>query len=122
MTDDDKQEKHSEKEIEEQLKTLINELKAIGQKTMYTLCLIGRDFKGLKVRCKWDDAKFDDFLKDIPGYSKCMRNFYIALYELSMTYNKIMYVDISEFGIQALYKHFKALKDFIKRDSDWWSV
>ena len=118
LTDEEKKEKQTAPEIIIQTKLIYNiENKGLQQKLIFNYCLIGRNLNYLKSECLYTDKDLNEKFNDTVGFSKSMRNVYIKLHKLAMTYNKVMYVSVA---FRDIVCHMKYLKEFIEADAAFW--
>ncbi len=123
LSEIDKTDKYTKNDNISSLKEIIAENAGLGRKQMFNYCVIGGRMNCLKKDYKVKNKELDDILKtyDEKLYGKCMRNFYVSLYNFAMEFNKIIYVDLSAMGgIGNVYNKWSGLKKFIERDADFW--
>jgi hypothetical protein len=85
------------------------------QTEIYFKCLIGRNIKAIKDRK--GTKKWAAYVKQHIKYSRSMSYFLMELHELTLTYNRLMYVSI---GIGVLKTKFKMVKEIIQLEPAFW--
>ena len=99
-------------EIIRQAKEFKDDITRHNRRSIHHYCLIGRNFHTLKT----GNSLTPDACREL-GYSVLYVQFLINLYKLSNFYPKIKRVNI---GIGELKTHFKALKESVAREKQFW--
>lgn len=124
MPTEDKDKSFAKKaDVIKHLCSLISDTDMLKQKLMYNYIRIGHDFKTLMTKYKVSNVELDKILRNkqicLGGYSRPMRSKYMALYDIAMEYNAIMYT--SPNSISNVLNNLNNLKFKMSEDKgfDW---
>ena len=109
-------------EMIEQMKEFDAAITSNKHLEIYMKCLIGRNLRLLSARKSGTKGKKGvEFIRSVQekltAYSPSQIYFLMNLYELSMQYNRLMYVTI---GIGVLKSKFKLVKQIVSGEPDYW--